>query len=110
MEARVMTVRAAARGELLQGAAEACNLPAGWVQIRPVKGEPGLGKGPQAPCTVDRHRHRHRSRQPKSLDEMMLRTHRFDSAACCWPGLVVVWSCRRGAMATEAVFAHTAGV
>ena len=87
MEARVMTVRAAARGELLQGAAEACNLPAGWVQIRPVKGEPGLGKGPQAPCTVDRHRHRHRSRQPKSLDEMMLRAHRFDSAACCWPVL-----------------------
>ena len=43
MDARVTNVRPAASGELLQAVAEACQLPAGWVQVRPVKGAPGLG-------------------------------------------------------------------
>ena len=44
MEARVTSVRPADRGELVQAVAEACNLPSGWVQIRPLEGEPDLGK------------------------------------------------------------------
>ena len=44
MEARVTSVRPADRGELVQAVAEACNLPSGWVQIRPLEGEPYLGK------------------------------------------------------------------
>ena len=34
MDAKATTVRPAQRGELVQGVAEACNLPAGWVQTR----------------------------------------------------------------------------
>jgi hypothetical protein len=48
MEARVTTIRPAERGELVQAVAEACNLPAGWVQIRPLRGEPSLGKNARA--------------------------------------------------------------